>query len=170
LLPEDSALPYIYDVTHDGTLKFLSTSGTANTELANLQLKQAVRNFFVNAYRAQGRGVAMTTLTGITFVARRWTTVGSLGTAAVPAPRRRDAPAAATGAATSVDTAITAGTVSGAIQASFGCGAAGPGGWTARDDSSKIMVEAGSADEITVHSIQGGGTALNFSLDAEIEE
>lgn len=163
-------MPYIYDVTHDGTAKYLTTSGSANTELPNMALRQQVRNFSLNQMRAQGRGAGLTTLTGISILVRRWTTAGSGGTVATPSPRRRDMPAAATGAATSVDGAITAGTVSGAIQAMFGFGAAGPGGFVARDDSSKILVEAGSADELDAMSIQGGGSALNFTLDAEIEE
>jgi len=162
-------MPFIYDVAHDGTAKFLATSGTANTELANMALRQATRGFNLNAVRVQGRGAGLTTLTGISFVVRRWTTAGSGGTAATPAPRRIGTTASTT-AATSCDSAITAGTVSGAVQAMFGCGAAGPGGFVARDDDSKIHVEGGSSDELDIFSIQGGGSALNFSMDAEIEE
>lgn len=163
-------MPYVYEVADDGTTKFLQTSASANTELTNMALRQAVRNFEINAFRCQGRGAGLTTLTGIAFRARRWTTVGSGGTAVTPAPRRRDQPAAQTTAVSSSDNVITQGTVSGAVQAMFGCGAAGPGGWVARDDDSKIQVEAGSADEIAINSIQGGGSALNFNLDAEIVE
>lgn len=162
-------MPFIYDVAHDGTNKFLQTSGTANTELANMALRQATRGFNLNAVRVQGRGAGLTTLTGISFVVRRWTTAGSGGTAATPAPRRIGTTASTT-AATSADASITAGTVSGAVQAMFGCGAAGPGGFVARDDDSKIHVEGGSSDELDIFSIQGGGSALNFSMDAEIEE
>jgi hypothetical protein len=162
-------MPFVYDVTHDGTLKFLSTSASANTELANMALRQATRNFSLNALMAFGRGAALTTLTGIGNIVRRWTTAGSGGTAATPAPRRIGT-TASTVCATSVDSAITAGTVSGAVQAKYGFGAAGPGGWVARDDDSKILVEAGSADELDVMSIQGGSSALNFELQAEIEE
>lgn len=163
-------MPYIYDVTHDGTAKFLSTSASANTELANMALRQATRNFSLNQMRGQGRGAALTTLTGIAVLVRLWTTAGTGGTAATPRPRRLDMPAAATIAATSVDAAITPGTVNGGVQLKFGFGAAGPGGWVARDDSSKVLVAGGSADELTAYSIQGGGSALNFELDAEIEE
>lgn len=162
-------MPFLYNVTHDGTLKFLSTSASANTELANMALRQAVRNFSLNSLLAFGRGAALTTLTGIGLIVRRWTTAGTGGTAATPAPRRIGTTASTT-AATSVDAAITAGTVSGAVQAKCGFGAAGPGGWVARDDSSKIVVEAGGADELDVMSIQGGSSALNFELAAEIEE
>lgn len=160
---------FIYDVSHDGTNKFLQTSGSADTELPNMALRQATRNFSLNAARVQGRGAGLTTLTGIVFLVRRWTTAGSGGTAATPAPRRIGTTAATT-ASTSVDASITAGTVSGAVQAMFGCGAAGPGGFVARDDDSKILVEAGSADELNINSTQGGGSALKFSMDAEIEE
>lgn len=162
-------MPYIYDVSHDGTAKFLTTHATPNTEKADMALRQATRNFSLNALRAAGRGAALTTLSGIVIMIRRWTTAGSGGTAATPAPRRRDQPAAATTATTSVDGAITAGTVSGAVQTSFGFGAAGPGGWVARDDSSKILVEAGGADELDAMSISGTAS-LNYALGAEIEE
>jgi len=66
-------------------------------------------------------------------------------------------------------TAITAGTVSGAVVLGFGCGAAGPGGWTARDPDSAICLEAGSADEIAVYSVSTT-ISLTFDLSAEIAE
>jgi hypothetical protein len=66
-------------------------------------------------------------------------------------------------------TAITPGTVSGASQCMFGCGAAGPGGWRALNADSTIHVEGGSADEITVYS-QAGAASLLFNISAEFFE
>jgi len=163
-------MPYVYDCADDGTIKFLSTSASANTELTNFAFRQAVRNFEIAKMGCYGRGVAQTVLNGIIFRARRWTTVGTTGTSVTPAPRRRDQPAASTVVVCSSDAAVTQGTVSGAVQAVMSCGATGPGGWTARDDDAKIQVEAGSADEIAVNSITGGTVALPFNMDAEITE
>ena len=66
-------------------------------------------------------------------------------------------------------TAITPGTVSGAYQLSFGCGAAGPGGWVARDADSAIHLEGGSADELDINSVSGVASMLHH-VSAEIAE
>jgi hypothetical protein len=87
-------------------------------------LRQATRGVDLMSIFVHGRGAALTAITGIGYRVRRWTTAGSGGTAITPAPRRIGTTAAST-AADKV-TAITAGTVSGAYQLGFGCGAAGP--------------------------------------------
>lgn len=146
---------------------FLTTSGSANTELPNMAIRQATRGFDVLSFYVQGRGSALTTLSGIAFRVRRWTTVGTGGTAITPAPRRIGTTAATTAA--SSESAITAGTVSGAYQLAFGCGATGPGGWTAVNEDARLHVEGGSSDEFNVNSISTT-TSLNLELSAEIGE
>jgi len=98
---------------------------------------------------------------------RRWTTAGSGGTACTPAPRRIGTTASTTAA--DKLTTITAGTVTSGFQVVFGCGAAGPGGWVARDADSAIHLEGTSADELDIDSVCGG-SAFKFTMSAEIAE
>lgn len=159
-------MPFAYGVVPT-VATFLTTSGSANTELPNMALRQATRGFDIAAIFCCGRGNALTSITGIAFRLRRWTTAGSGGTAITPAPRRIGTTASTT--AVSSESAITAGTVSGAYQLAFGCGAAGPGGWVARDADAMIHTEGGSSDEIDINSICSA-TSMNLELSAEIVE
>ena len=131
----------------------LTTHGTPNTELVNAALRQAVRGFDLASILAGGRAAALTSITGISMLVRRWTTVGSGGTAITPAPTRIGTVAST--AAVDSQTAITAGTVSGAVVCGFTFGAAGPGGWTAVNPDAQVHVEAGSADELALTTLCG---------------
>ncbi len=158
---------YVFDVGAP-TINY-ATNGSINTEDAWLALRQATQAVVVKAIRALGKGAALTDLTSIGHHMRRWTTVGSGGTALTPSPRAGGNGVAATTVAADKQTALTPGTVSGVIQAHFGHGAASPNSWIARDDRSIIRMEGGSLDELTLYSISGVAS-LNFSADVEIEE
>lgn len=159
-------MPFMYSVVPT-VATFLTTSGTANTELPNMALRQATRGFDLQAIYVQGRAAALTAISGIAFRVRRWTTAGSGGTAITPQPRRIGTTASTT--AVSSESAITAGTVSGAYQVAFGCGASGPGGWVAPNPDSTIHVEGGSSDELDINSISTT-ISLNLEMSAEIFE
>lgn len=159
-------MPFVYSVEGAPATPY-ATHATPNTEDPTLVIRQAVRGVDLQAIYVLGRGAALTAITGIGYRVRRWTTAGSGGTAVTPAPRRIGTTASTT-AADKV-TAITAGTVSGAYQLSFGCGAAGPGGWVARDADSAIHVEGGGADELNINSVCGVASMLHH-VSAEIAE
>lgn len=142
-------------------------SATPNTEDPTLVLRQATRGFDLQAIYVLGRGAALTAISGIGYRVRRWTTAGSGGTSITPSPRRIGTTASTTAA--DKQTAITPGTVSGAYQLSFGCGAAGPGGWVAPNIDSAIHVEGGSSDELNINSVSGTASLLHH-VSAEIAE
>lgn len=144
-----------------------ATHGTPNTEDPTLVLRQTTRNCDILSITAGGRAAAATTITGIGYKVRRWTTVGTGGTAVTPAPTR----IGTTASTVVVDkaSAITAGTVSGAIVGGFICGKSGPGGWVARDQDDYITMEAGSADEIDINSVTGEASLLH-SVGCRIAE
>jgi len=144
-------MPFVYAVAGLAAGASYATHGTPSTEDPTLQMKQTTRGFDITAAYCNGRANAGTTITGISYLARRWTTVGSGGTAVVPNPKRMGTTASTVCADKA--TALTAGTVSGAIQFAIGTGKAGPGGWVARDSDSTVHVEAGSADEVTIASL-----------------
>jgi hypothetical protein len=159
-------MPFVYGVDGAPATPY-ATHATPNTEDPTLVIRQATRGVDLMSIWVHGRGSALTAITGIGYRVRRWTTAGSGGTAVTPSPRRIGTTAATT-AADKV-TAITAGTVSGAYQLGFGCGAAGPGGWTARDGDSALHLEAGGADEFNINSVCGGASFLHH-VSAEIAE
>lgn len=159
-------MPFVYAVEGAPSTPY-ATHATPNTEDPTLVLRQATRGFDVQAIYAHGRGAALTTISGIGYRVRRWTTAGSGGTAITPAPRRIGTTASTTAA--DKQTAITPGTVSGAYQISFGCGAAGPGGWIAPNPDSCIHVEGGSSDELNINSVAGVASLLHH-VHAEIVE
>jgi hypothetical protein len=159
-------MPFVYAVEGAPATPY-ATHATPNTEDPTMVLRQATRGVDLQAIYVLGRGAALTAITGIGYRVRRWTTAGTGGTAITPAPRRIGTTASTT-AADKV-TAITPGTVSGAYQLSFGCGAAGPGGWVARDADSAIHLEAGGADELSINSVSGVASMLH-SVSAEIAE
>ena len=146
---------------------FLTSSATPNTEAANIAIRQATRGVDIMSFYVIGKGAALTAISGLGFRTRRWTTAGTGGTAITPAPRRLGTTASTTAA--SSESTLTAGTVSGAYQLTFGCGAGGPGGWTAPNPDCYIHLEGGSSDEIDLNS-QSATASLNFDVSAEIAE
>ncbi len=159
-------MPFVYSVEGAPATPY-ACHATPNTEDPTLVLRQATRGFDLQSIFAVGRGAALSAISGIGYRVRRWTTAGSGGTAITPAPRRIGTTASTT-AADKVTT-ITPGTTSGAYQLSFGCGAAGPGGWMARDADSCIHVEGGGSDELNINSVAGVASLLHH-VSAEIVE
>lgn len=157
-------MPFVYSVD-SGAL--YTSHATPGTEDGTLALRQATRGVDLTAAYGHGRGAGLTSISGITISCKRWTTAGTGGTAVTPSPRRIGTTASTTAA--DKQTALTPGTISGAYQFSFGFGAAGPGGWMARDSDSAVHLEGGGADELCLYS-QSGTASLNFKLSAEIAE
>lgn len=146
-------MAFAYNIGPSTPATPLATNATPNTETVNAALRQATRGFDLFSILAGGRAAAATSITGIAMIVRRWTTAGTGGTATTPAPTRIGTTASTT--AVDSQTAITAGTVSGAIVCGFTFGAAGPGGWTAANPDAMVHVEAGSADELDLTTLCG---------------
>ena len=159
-------MPFVYGIEGAPATPY-ATHATPNTEDPTIVIRQATRGVDLQSILVVGRGAGLTALTGIGYRVRRWTTAGTGGTGITPAPRRVGTTASTT-AADKV-TAITAGTVSGAYQLGFGCGAAGPGGWVAPNQDSCIHLEGGGADELDINSVSGTASMLH-AVSAEIIE
>lgn len=159
-------MPFAYGIEGAPATPY-ATHATPNTEDPTVVIRQATRGVDLQAIYVLGRGAALTAITGIGYRVRRWTTAGTGGTAITPSPRR----VGTTSSTTAADkvTAITPGTVSGAYQLSFGCGAAGPGGWVARDADSAIHLEGGGSDELDINSVSGVASMLHH-VSCEIAE
>jgi hypothetical protein len=156
-------MPFLYAVAGLAANASYATHATPSTEDPTLSLRQvtAQRGFDVTGAYCNGRASAATTISGISYVARRWTTAGSGGTTVTPAPRRIGTTASGHTAHDKAS-ALTAGTVSGAIQFSMGCGKAGPGGWVARDADSTVHIEAQSVDELCIASLSAEASQPHY--------
>lgn len=153
-------MAFYYNVAGLAAGASYATHATPGTEDPTLALRQTTRNFDLVSMTCNGRAAAATTISGISYLVRRWTTAGSGGTGVTPAPTRVGTTASTVCADKA--TALTAGTVSGAIQAVMGCGKAGPGGWVARDQDDMVTVEAGSSDELDIMSLAGEASLSHY--------
>ena len=144
-----------------------ATSASADTLDAYMALRETSQAVWMQSWLSQGKGAALTALTGIMHRLLLWTTVGTGGDSVTPQPSRPGTPAAKT---LCVDGGYTEGTGSGATVLAFGHGASGPGGWMARNDESRKVLEADSVDEWSWNSITGGTVAMNFEDYGEICE
>lgn len=147
-----------------------TTSGTPNTELEPFFLKPGTRNIGVQRLQVQGKGAALTSLSGIVYRLKKWfTTSAAGGTAAVPSPSDPGAQAAkataglGTGGATAV---VTAGTGGPTLQCFCGSGAAGPGGWVAANIDDNKTLE-GSANQSQDLFVASGTASLNYEFQVD---
>jgi hypothetical protein len=159
-------MPFVYAIEGAPATPY-ATHATPNTNDPTVSIRQVTKGVDLQAIYVLGRGAALTAITGIGYRVRRWTTAAVDGTQITPNPRRIGTTATTT--AWDKVTTLTAGTVSGAYQLSFGCGAAGPGGWVARDADSAIHLEGGGSDELGINSVCGVASMLHH-VSCEIAE
>lgn len=160
-------MPFVYTVT-PGVKQ--TTNATPGTENDCLFIKPgATRNVNLKALFPHGRGAGLTTILGIFYNIKKWTTTASsAGTAITPSPNDVGAQAAKATAAYAVAT-VTSGTGGPTLLGMLGSGAAGPGGWIASDGDSVKTLEAADNKSIDVFA-SAGAASLDFGLSAEITE
>lgn len=171
-------MPIVYAV--DPAVSFV-TSATPNTEIDCLFVKSGTRNANWQAFYVHGKAAALAAITGITFRLKRYGTTASVtgtGVALTNAlltgtiqPRDVGAQLAkSTGAYNNLGTvAITAGTGGPATLVTVGCGAAGPGGWTAPNPDSMHLLEGSAAQSLDLfHS--SGTASMVCAVSAEVVE
>jgi hypothetical protein len=162
-------MPFVYTVATKVVADTFATHATPGTEVDALFIKPGTRNIAVQLLQVLGRGAGLTALSGISFRLKRYpTTAASGGTAITPAPKDSGAQSAkATSGAASAG--VTVGTGTAVFVGFCGCGAAGPGGWAARDGDSAGVVE-GSANQ-SIDLFPASGTAsLNYEAAVEFAE
>lgn len=150
-------MPFGYTTAPGATV---TTHGTPNSEVDHLRLLTgAARGARISGIVLGGKGAALTAISGIVIRLKRYATASTAGSAITPQPKEPSASAA-------VLTAFTGPTVGATptlAQIAF-CGAAGPGGWVARDDHQKIVLEAGGGAKGNLDLHSASATA---SLDFE---
>lgn len=157
-------MPFVYNI---GPSANVATNGTANTDTDHLRLlTAAARTASVQGFTMGGKGAGLTAISGIVLRLVRFATASTAGSTITPRPRGPSSPAAGLTAFTGP----TVGTTQ-TLQATGYCGAAGPGGWVARDADSCIQLEAGGGANGNLDAISQSGTvALNFEYSIEHNE
>lgn len=154
-------MPFIYTIAPAANE---TTNATPNTETNHLRtLTAATRMAMFTGIYVLGKGAGLTAISGIILRLKRFATPSTVGGAITPEPRDPGAQAAVLTAFTAPTTGATP-----TLQAAFGCGAAGPGGWVARDRDSEILLEAAGGAKGNVDILSASGTAsLNFEYSTE---
>jgi hypothetical protein len=140
-----------------------ATNGTANTESNVFSIKAGARNAVLQSLYIIGKGAGLTAISGIAMRIVAWATGSTSGTAITPTPKDPGMEAAKA----TVVSAATNGTTR-TNHLSFGCGAAGPGGWVAPNPDSAI-VQVGSTTSTDCLSVSGT-VSLNFEWSGELQE
>ena len=145
-----------------------TTSGTPGTETNAIYLKPAASvpalKLILQAISVIGKGAGLSLISGIVFRIIRNTTASTSGTAATPSPAD-SAPAATAVAATGGTTG--SGRTNHAI---FGCGAAGPGGWIARDQDAPIAVSPAATQPSLDMVVASGQASLAYEFSVQHAE
>lgn len=166
-------MPFVYSINSIEVNTNYTTSATPNTEIDVAFVKPgATRASGIQALRIQGKGAALTALSGIVARLKTWFTTGSSsGTSITPRPVDNRAPAATSTAAAGAGggiNAVTSGTGASYV-GGCGCGASGPGGWVAINPDSVITLDGGANKSTDL--ISASGTAsLNFEFSLDIVE
>lgn len=168
-------MPFVYGFASKTVAENYTVSAAANTEIDAAFLKAgASRPLSLQALRVQGKGVALTALTGLIFRLKMWgTTASSAGTAlALKAVDDRAPPAVSTGAAGAGGgvNAVTSGTGGPTIVGGCGCGASGPGGWVAATPDNNIVLDGGATKSVDLFTASGGTVALPYEFFGECVE
>jgi hypothetical protein len=153
-------MPMIYTSSLT-TAGVLTTNASANTETDTWFLKAGTRNAALQSVYVLGRGAGLTTISGITFRIIKWTTASTGGTAITPTPKDPGMQAATATAASRPTAGATR-----VNRLSFGCGAAGPGGWVAPNPDSVELLAGGGALSIDSEDVSGT-VSLNFEFSLE---
>lgn len=145
----------------------VTTNATPNTDTNHLRtVTAAARSAWITGLALVGKGAGLTAISGIVVRMTRFATASTSGSAITARPDDPANPAARTTAATGPTSGATP-----TVPKVAGCGAAGPGGWAARDLDHAIAMEANGGANGNLDLISQSGTAsLNFEYTLEFQE
>lgn len=157
---------FVYAVTNAA---LIATNGVANTLNDFAFLKPgAARAARMVKIDLIGRGGGLTAISGIGIRVNKWTTTASSTNAVTPTPKD-EVTAASSATAGMSATTVTSGTGGPTALGTCGCGAAGPGGWVARDQDDGYELSAGDNRSIDLNDISAT-ISLNFECAFDFAE
>lgn len=149
-------MPFVYTLPTSNLATNFTTSATPATEIEHQFIKPGSRNMGVLSVEVNGKGAALTAITGIGFRIKKWiTTAASGGTAQTPAPNDIGMQASKSTAGMTAAASVTAGTGGPTFLGSFGCGGGGPGGWAAKNPDNLYTLEGSATQSIGLWSVSG---------------
>lgn len=158
-------MPMIYGFT-PATGGNLTTNATPSTATETAFLKPgATRTLYLLSLYVMGKAAAKTTISGLAFRVKKWTTASTAGTGMTPQPRDPGFQAATATAASRP----TAGSGGGTPILVFGCGAGGPGGWVAPNQDAWVTMAAANAGSIAIDDVCGEASQV-FEFSGEMAE
>jgi len=142
---------FVYNVSNAA---IITTNAVVNTlnDFAFLRPGAASRSARMVKIDLIGRGGSLTSISGIGVRINKWTTTASSASAVTPTPVDEIAPASQATAGMSA-TIVTSGTGGPTFLGTCGCGAAGPGGWVARDQDDGYELSAGDNRSVDLNDI-----------------
>jgi hypothetical protein len=152
---------FVYGFGTSAVAENFATSGTANTPIESVRINPGTgRAVSLQSILAGGKGAALTSLSGISYRIRKWTTTAAAGgTSLAQAPRDLGAQAAkfTTGGASA---GVTGGPT---YLGGFTTGGAGPGGWTAPNADSMPVLESAATQSFGIW-VQSGTISMNYEI------
>lgn len=146
-----------------------ATSGSANTDVDQVFIKPGTRTIGILSLWAGGKASGATTLAGIAYRLKKWTTTASsAGTAIVPTPKDPGAQAckATAGGASA---GVTSGTGGPTLLGGCVGGVGGGASWVAPNEDSCPKLEGSATQSIDLFSASAA-TGLNFEAKIEHTE
>jgi hypothetical protein len=163
-------MPFTYTTPTKSVTDPFTTSATPLTEVDSMFLKPGARNLSAVLLQVLGRAAGATTLSGLAYRLKKWTTTpSSSGTAITPAPHDPGAQAA-TATAAAASGGVTSGTGGPIICAVAGSGVGGPGGWAARDADSAIVLQGSSTTSSLDLFVASGSASLSYEAAIDHQE
>ena len=145
----------------------VTTNASGGTENNTWAMKAGTRNVALQSLYVIGKANALTAISGIALRVVSFLTIGTAGTGITPNPKDPGFQAAKA----TITSAATTGTGTRLNHLSFGCGAAGPGGWVAPNPDSLLVVQGGTAGIPDLECLNVSNTAsLKFEWSGEIVE
>lgn len=138
---------FVYWLSTKLTADNFTTSATPNTEIDSQWIKPGTRNVGLLSLLVQGKGAALTALSGIAFRFKKYTTTASTVGGVTPTPSDVGAQACKATAG-QVNAGVTAGTGGPTLIGGCGCGGAGPGGWVAENPDAMPTLEGSATQSI----------------------
>lgn len=155
---------WVYEVSL-ATAGNFTTNATAATEMGVYSTKPGLASVGWQSMSLIGKGAGLTAISGIGIRLCTFTTASTSGTAANASPARILGTAA-------TQTSVSGQTISSTGRQntkSFGCGAAGPGGWVVPNEDSMVRLQGSSVGSIDTLDVSGT-VSLVFEASCETVE
>lgn len=147
-----------------------TTNASANTESDQLFITPGTkRAVFVTGIYPVGRGASLTSISGISYRLKKWTTTASsAGTAITPTPKESGYAAAQATAGFSAS-AVTSGTGGPTLILSIGSGTTSPGNFMSRNQDEAPRLYGADTQSMDIFSISGA-VSLVYEISLETSE